>query len=155
MKKALKISGIVLLAALVIIQFAPRNKNANTEVSSTDIREGYMLPNNIVNMLETACYDCHSNNTHYPWYSAIQPIRWWMDGHVEHGKEELNFSEFMTYSEKRRDHKLEEIAEEVEEGHMPIASYTWMHGEAKWSKEEAKAFIGFFESLRNGVTDEE
>jgi len=155
MKKAVKLSLYTLVALVVLIQLYPKaERNIQSSIPTTDIRNEFSIPDNIINMLESACYDCHSNNTNYPWYSNLQPVRYFMDEHVEHGKDELNFSEFASYSTKRKIHKLEEVAEEVEEGHMPIASYTWMHSEAKWSKEEEKAFIGFFESLKNGATDE-
>jgi len=78
--------------------------------------------------LEKYCYDCHSNNTVYPWYSEVAPISLWIDGHVEEGKEHFNVSDWATWSLKKKDHKIDELIEEVEEGHMPEDSYTWMHG---------------------------
>ena len=79
-------------------------------------------------ILKENCYDCHSNQTEYPWYSRIAPVSYWLDDHVEEGKEHFNMSAWESYSTKKKDHKLEELIEEVEEGEMPLDSYTWIHG---------------------------
>lgn len=151
MKKAVKLSLYTLAALVVLIQLYPKaERNIQSSIPTTDIRNEFSIPDNIINMLESACYDCHSNNTNYPWYSNLQPVRYFMDEHVEHGKDELNFSEFASYSTKRKIHKLEEVTEEVEEGHMPISSYLSMHPEAKLSPEETAEFVAFFEGLVDG-----
>ena len=93
MKKTLKWFFIVGLITLVGIQFIPADVNKQEVISSSDIRNVYDVPDNVMNILENSCYDCHSNNTNYPWYSLVQPIRLIMDHHIEEGKEELNFSE--------------------------------------------------------------
>lgn len=75
------------------------------------------------------------------WYENIQPIGWWTANHVSEGKDELNFSEFNTYENKRKAHKLEEIAEMVEEGEMPLKSYLITHGGAKLNEEQKKQLV--------------
>jgi hypothetical protein len=90
-------------------------------------------------VLEVACYDCHSNNTRYPWYANVQPVAWWLQGHVKEGKQHLNFSEFTTYAPKKQHHKFEEIKEAVTDGWMPLDSYKWIHKDAVLTKEQSEA----------------
>jgi len=97
-------------------------------------------------MLKTACYDCHSHETKYPWYSNIAPVSWWIKGHIDEGKKNLNFSEWGNYPLKKANHKLEESAEEVEEKHMPITPYMFTHPAAKISSEQRTALVDFFKS---------
>ena len=82
-------------------------------------------------ILKTACYDCHSNHTNYPWYNNIAPFSYGMALHVAEGKDELNFSEWATYTKKKKDHKLEEVGEMLEKGAMPLRGYNWLHKEAR------------------------
>lgn len=137
-----------LLAVLVIIQFFRPAKNVSDElITANDISKVYAIPDNVHQVLVSKCYDCHSNNTHYPWYYNIQPVAWWMAAHVDEGKEELNFSEFKTYSEKRANHKIEELSEAVNEGWMPLDSYLWIHHEAKISDEDRVAINAWIKTL--------
>jgi|TARA_R110000782_G_scaffold270482_1_gene371734 hypothetical protein len=149
MKKWLKKIAIVLVVILVGMQFIPTDVNQQEEIPKTDIRYVYDVPRNVLNILQTSCYDCHSNNTNHPWYSQVQPIRLMMDHHVEEGKEELNFSEFGNYSERRKRNKLRVISEQIEKGKMPLPSYLWLHSDAKLSNEEKKILMEFISSLKN------
>ncbi len=130
---------IVLLIAFVIIQFFRpelNNSNDNTYAMVTK----YEIPEKVQTILDAACMDCHSNNTNYPWYSKIQPVAWWLDDHIQHGKGDLNFSKFTHRRLGIQNHKFEEIVEMVEEHEMPIPSYTYLglHSEAKLSDEQRK-----------------
>lgn len=87
-------------------------------------------------LAKTACFDCHSNETEWPWYSNIAPVSWLVQHDVDEGREHLNFSEF----NKEQD-DADEAAHEVEEGEMPLAVYTWTHGEARLSAEDRQALI--------------
>jgi hypothetical protein len=87
-------------------------------------------------ILETSCYDCHSNTTHYPWYAEVMPVGWWINHHVEEGKRELNFSEAGNYKMKKLDHKLEEVDEQVRGGEMPPQDYLNLHKDAKLTAEQ-------------------
>lgn len=80
----------------------------------------------------------------------MAPVSWWLKGHVNEGRKELNFSEWSTYSDRRKDHKLEEINELVSEDEMPLASYLWVHGEARLSNEEKDQLINWVNTLRKG-----
>jgi len=136
------------LAILVLIQFFRPAKNISSEiVTADDISKKYAIPENVHQVLIQKCYDCHSNNTIYPWYYNIQPVAWWMAHHVNDGKRHLNFSEFKTYPEKKANHKMEELSEAVNEGWMPLDSYLWMHHEASITATDRDAINAWIKSL--------
>ncbi|MFT3843507.1 MAG: heme-binding domain-containing protein [Lacibacter sp.] len=120
----------VIIAILVIIQFIKPKRNLSAGPYPNDITTKFAMSDNVSAALKTACYDCHSNNTVYPWYANVQPVAWWLAKHVNDGKKHLNFNEFTTYNEKRQRKKLDEISESVTEGWMPLGSYTWIHKDA-------------------------
>ena len=138
---------IGLLIVLIVIQFIKPSKNQSTNISENDISKVYSLPPNVHEVLVKKCYDCHSNNTTYPWYYNIQPVAWWMNNHIVDGKRHLDFSEFKTYSAKKANHKLEELSDAVTNAWMPLDSYLWIHKEAKLTTEEAVAINGWISSL--------
>lgn len=132
----------------VAIQFyRPARNESSAAPDANDITMKYAVPANVQQILRDACYDCHSNNTHYPWYNNIQPVASWMANHVEEAKSELNFNEFGKRRIALQNHKLEEIIDEVKEGEMPLSSYTWMHSEAKLSPEQRQAIINWASGL--------
>lgn len=131
MKKTIKILrplGIVGLIALVAIQFIPINQNNQGYESVLAFEAETNVSPELAAVFKANCYDCHSNQTQYPWYSNLAPINFWLDEHVQDGKKHFNVSQWSEYSVKRKDHKLEELIEEVEEAEMPLPSYTWVHG---------------------------
>lgn len=134
------------LGLLAVIQFIRPAKNQSEGIPDTDISKVYSLPAGIHDVFTNKCYDCHSNNTVYPWYTNIQPVGWWMAFHVKEAKKELNFSDFGDYPRDRANHKLEEITEVLEDGSMPIKSYLWMH-DAKVTAEETASITQWITSL--------
>lgn len=142
-----------LLAVLVIIQFFRPEKNINAAASATvnDISKVFTVPENVQSILKTSCYDCHSNNTYYPWYNNIQPVAWWLNHHVEEGKRELNFNEFATYSARRQYKKMEEVIDQVKEDEMPLSSYTIIHKDAKLSQEQKLALSNWADATRKDM----
>jgi hypothetical protein len=91
------------------------------------------------NKLAQACGNCHSSQTNLPWYGRIVPISWWIQSHVREGREELNFSEWTTYSPRRRRDELESICGVISTGRMPPLSYSTMHPEARLETQEKSA----------------
>lgn len=147
-----------LLIVFIVIQFIQPEKNKSDVPGENDIRVHYSVPSNVLGVLKRACFDCHSNNTSYPWYSYIQPLGWWLDHHIEEGKEHLDFSEFNSYSPKKAAHKLEEVVEMVEDGEMPLESYTLIHKDAVLNKREKELIINWANELRatfKGVSAED
>jgi len=147
--KILKVIGWVLLIALIAIQFIPSNLNEEEVDPTTSFATVYNVPKNVNTILQTSCYDCHSNNTEYPWYNKIQPVAMYLDSHVEDGKKHFNFSEFAAYSTKRQKKKLEEVADEVKGGEMPLTSYTLIHQDAKLSDADKKLVIDWANKLNS------
>lgn len=152
MKKFFKNLLLLLLLAFAVIQFfRPRLNIAEEEISANDISKKYAVPQDVASILKTSCYDCHSNNTNYPWYNKIQPVAWWLADHVNEGKKELNFSEFASYKIGRQYKKLEEINEEVKDGEMPLESYTLIHGEAKLNDQQKLSIANWATALRDSI----
>ncbi|MAO10772.1 MAG: cytochrome C [Flavobacteriaceae bacterium] len=127
--KIIKYTLIVLLAALIIIQFIRPEKNSGGYESVALFEKETKPSAEVAILLKENCYDCHSDQTQYPWYAEIAPISFWLDDHIEHGKGHFNASAWDSYSIKKKDHKMEELVEMVEEGEMPLKEYTWIHGD--------------------------
>jgi hypothetical protein len=151
MKRFFKRFLVLLLLVFIIIQFFRPAKNKSKEISSNDITTKYTVPQDVQAILKTSCYDCHSNNTYYPWYNNIQPVAWWLKNHIDEGKRELDFSEFAAYRIGRQYKKLEEINKEVKEGEMPLESYTLIHGDAKLNQQQKLILANWVTSLRDSI----
>lgn len=142
---------IVLLLVLVIIQFIKPEKNLSAASSPNDIFAHYQTPDSTKQLIKTACYDCHSNNTVYPWYSEVQPVAWWLNNHIKEAKSELNFSEFATFTPKKADHKMEELMDEVKEEEMPLKSYSIIHKNARLTDAQRLTIINWAKQIRAQV----
>ena len=138
-----------LLAVLVLIQFIRPARNTG----DLDTEKAIFTDEKVGSILQIGCYDCHSNNTNYPWYTNVQPLGWWLDHHITEGKRELNFSEFEGYTLKRKLHKLKEIKKQIEEDEMPMSSYTLVHSEAKLSPEQKDLLIKWTEETTKYLSD--
>lgn len=134
--------------ALVVIQFFPVTLNESDTIPQSDFMVVNKVPATIKNRLQVSCYDCHSNNTDYPWYSKIQPAAWFLEDHIKEGKDELNFNEWDTYSSRRKNSKSRSIIKQIESGEMPLDSYTLIHGGARLDSTAVKEIIGYMESLQ-------
>lgn len=146
MKKAKKI-GVFLLIILVIMQLVQPEKNVSDGIAATDISNVYALPDGVHKIFVKKCYDCHSNNTHYPWYAHVQPIGWWLAAHVHEGKEHFNFSTFKDLPPNKAAHQLEELAEVIEERSMPLKAYTLLHAGTELTAEDEQAIKAWLASI--------
>jgi hypothetical protein len=123
---------LAMIAAIVIAaaQFVPIEKSnppVETEVpASPQVRE----------ILRRACYDCHSNETVWPWYSRVAPGAWLMAWDVNEGRDHLNFSTWNRLSDADRQHAFEEIRDEVESDGMPLPIYLPLHPDARLSEQD-------------------
>ena len=127
MRKFFRTLWRILIVAFIVIQFFPPAKNISSGKAENPIAKNFKVPPDVQNALETSCYDCHSNNTVYPWYTYVQPIGWWMHGHIDDGKKDLNFDTFSGYSLRRQYRKFEQIKDLVKKGEMPLPSYAFIH----------------------------
>lgn len=146
--KIVKKIAIALLVVLVGIQFfRPEKNQAEGDYVAAFVAETQPSPE-VQGILKSACYDCHSANTNYPWYSNVAPISYWLADHIEEGKEHLDFSDWANYTAKKKDHKLEELVEEVKEGEMPLNEYTWTHADARLTQEQITTLLTWAEETR-------
>jgi hypothetical protein len=145
--KIVKIILIFCAIGLIVIQFFGINKNQNSGDQPNHISKQFAVPADVEVILKTSCYDCHSNNTVYPWYANIQPLAWWLQGHVNEGKEELNFDEFAIYNPRKQFKKMEETEEMITEGEMPLSTYTIIHSNAVLSASQKETLINWTKSI--------
>lgn len=150
-KSILKKAAITAIVLLVFIQFFKTKENKSVQTSENAITQHYDVPENIQNILKISCYDCHSNNTNYPWYNKIQPVNWWLADHVNEGKRKLNFDEFNAYSTKKKLHKLDEVIETIRDNEMPLKSYTFIHGDAKLSDSNKQEIEAWIKKIKNEI----
>lgn len=151
MKRAKKIL-LALAVILVALQFIQPARNKNGQVLPTDFSKIYTVPANVQGLLQNACYDCHSNNTRYPWYVNTQPMAWIMAGHIKNGKEKLNFSEFGSYPVRRQASKLKGIANSIKDDEMPLTSYRQMHNTAKLSQADKTLIIDWMQKQAESLS---
>jgi hypothetical protein len=148
--KILKIILVSLLIIFVIAQFFGPDKNEGSLESITAFTNDTKPSDEVMMTLEATCFDCHSNNSRYPWYNNITPVNYWMAEHIKDAKKHLNFSEWDSYSVKKKDHKLDEVIEMVEKKEMPLPSYTWTHEDAKLTDKQIEELISWAKQTRLG-----
>jgi hypothetical protein len=149
--KVVKIIAWIALIAFVVIQFFPTEWNESDITPETDFMLVNDVPTNLQNQIKESCYDCHSNNTKYPWYNRVQPAAWYLEDHVKEGKAELNFNEWGSYSDRRKKSKLRSIIKQIESGEMPMESYTLIHGEASLSEAKQTEIIEYITQLKDNI----
>jgi hypothetical protein len=141
--------GIVVI--FIGLQFFGIDKQNPTSDLSLDLITVTQPNEEVKQILKSACYDCHSNLTRYPWYTNITPLSWWIKDHIDEGRDELNFSEWDSYSDRRKDHKLDEVVELVEEGEMPLQSYTIAHSDARLTAEQKQMIIDYAKKVQQDI----
>lgn len=151
MKKIMLRFILILLGIFIIIQFIRPAKNQSVETLPADIKLHYPVSQNVEAILSKACYDCHSNNTRYPWYNNIQPVAWFLDDHVKSGKRHLNFSDFISMQVAKQYKRLEDCKEQIKEGEMPLKSYTLIHRDAILTDAEKETLYNWFDAVRDSI----
>ncbi len=134
----------VVLVAFIIIQFFPIDKKNPAPTPGMDFIKIKKTDPEVAAIINRSCYDCHSNETRYPWYSNIAPSSWILKNHIDEGRKELNFSTFAVYEPKMQAHKLQECIEMVEKKEMPLESYFIGHQDAKLSDAQRKILTDYF-----------
>ncbi|SKB32152.1 heme-binding domain-containing protein [Daejeonella lutea] len=149
----IKKGSMIVLAIFVLIQFFQPARNRSSEVSKAGIATVIRVPSEVQAILQNSCYDCHSNNTRYPWYAVLQPGAWWLASHIKEGKAELNFDEFGEYSKRRQRSKLKSIQGSIEDKSMPLPSYKAVHREADLSQTDQKLLNEWLEGALNEISN--
>ncbi|MCB9184601.1 MAG: heme-binding domain-containing protein [Flavobacteriales bacterium] len=138
---------LFLLLAFAIAQFVRPDTTNPTRDPANDLIAVTHPSAEVTALLRAACYDCHSHETRYPWYVSITPVNWWMQHHVDEGREEFNMSEWGARKAKWQRHKAEESVEMVKKREMPLDSYTWGHPEARLTDAQRQALASYFSGL--------
>lgn len=142
MRRWLKIAGLLLIGVLIILQFFQPEKNAGASTDD-DLIKVLSVPDSTALLLTSSCYDCHSNQTVYPWYSRISPVSWYLSKHIELGKEELNFNEYGALEKSKQVGMLSDICEVIESEAMPLKSYGLIHRDARLDKGQIEALCSW------------
>ena len=149
-----KILFIGLIIFLLIQLYQPARNISFEQDITGNFTKVYNVPKNVEIILRTSCYDCHSNNTYYPWYSYIQPARFFMERHIKEGKEELNFNEFGNYSKRRQNSKLKAISKEIESNEMPLSSYTLIHKKAILTASQKQEVLDWINKIEDSISSQ-
>jgi hypothetical protein len=145
MSKRLKIGGLALLAVLLILQFfQPEQNNAPVD-PELDMLAVLAPPEHISALIRNACYDCHSNQTIYPWYEKVSPVSWYLHKHIQDGKEDLNFSDYGKMDKVDRIGALVDFCDVLDAGTMPLQSFLLLHKNARLSQEEKETLCNWTE----------
>ncbi|WP_293892329.1 heme-binding domain-containing protein [Flavobacterium sp.] len=148
MKKHIKKIAIIGFIIFLLMQcYQPARNIGYEQYFSANFTEMYKVPKNIETTLRASCYDCHSDNTNYPWYSYVQPIRFFMDGHINEGRKELNFNEFGNYSNRKQRSKLVSISKQIKSDEMPLSSYTLIHRNAILTVNQKEEIINWINTI--------
>lgn len=144
---------LLLLGIVVLIQFIPSNLPDVTFENPNDLLANNDVPENIESLLRASCYDCHSNESVYPWYSYVAPVSYLISKDTREGRHHLNFSEWEKMDSIEKAEALEDIAEEVEEGEMPMKIYPIMHSNARLSDADRNAIADWAEQMGEELFD--
>ena len=138
--------GLTLAMLLLLAQFKIIDKTPGDTNPSADFLILEDAPEEIAELFDAVCYDCHSNATNYPWYSNIAPISWWLKRHVDNGKRKINYSEWTKYEGDIRTHKIDETVKYIMKGWMPLGPYKWTHPEARLTDSQRNMLVDWLKS---------
>jgi hypothetical protein len=153
MMKFLKILIIIVVIAFIALQFIPVKMPENKTAGKDDLVTGGLIPENISSILRTSCYDCHSYQTSYPWYSKVAPASWLLANDIRDGRDDLNFSEWGSISKRHQIGSLNKIKEEVTSGEMPLKQYLLIHRHAKLSAEQKNALVKWTDEMTKKILE--
>jgi hypothetical protein len=136
MARLMKLLGLALVLILLVLQFFQPDQNNAPADPELDMLSLVSPPDESAELIRKACYDCHSNQTDYPWYSRISPVSWYLDKHIREGKEELNFSVYGALDKVDKIGLFADFCDVLDAGTMPLQSYTLLHKAARLSQEE-------------------
>jgi hypothetical protein len=141
---------VALAAVFVILQFVRPEKNIGTSSAHT-IAQRFTVPSGVETILRRSCYDCHSNNTVYPWYAEIQPAGWFLAKHIRAGKRGLNFDEYSTYRLMKQYRRLQDISDQIENDEMPLPSYLIIHKDARLGASEKNELVKWCAAMQDSM----
>ncbi|GDX48129.1 hypothetical protein LBMAG25_09470 [Bacteroidota bacterium] len=146
---------LVLVVLFILLQFFQIDKSNPFSELSNDFFQIQNTPKELSATIEEACYDCHSYKTEFPWYTSVQPIAWWINHHINEGRDELNFSDWGNYSSDKKKKLSEECSEKIIQGKMPLSSYTYMHNIRIKDPKQRQLLANYFSSLQFNTVRQE
>lgn len=141
-----KLLWLLIPIILILIQFKRIDKTNPPIDNTKDLLSMTKAPQEIQKLIKGACYDCHANTTVYPWYTNVAPVSWWIRGHIDNARGNVNFSEWGTYEASRQKNSARESAEVIEQKKMPAFTYSLMHKEAKLTDDQREILAKWFKS---------
>ncbi|MFB6320592.1 heme-binding domain-containing protein [Saccharicrinis sp. FJH54] len=153
MKRTILIISVLILVVLIIIQFFQPEKNTG-EITSDHFINQDGIPSDIKTMLQSSCFDCHSNNTTYLWFDKIAPASWLVSDHIKEGKHHLNFSDWGNTDTLDLISNLSDISDEVKNKSMPLSSYSFLHRKARLTQEQRNTIVAWSEAYANDLLKE-
>jgi hypothetical protein len=152
-KKELKIIALFLLGAFLIIQFIPSGLPGNNPAEGFDLVTRNNVHPEIATILRSACYDCHSQEVKFPWYSYVAPVSWQVAKDINNGREHLDFSNWEQLSKRKKVKMLAEISEVVGSGEMPLRIYKVTHSDANLSSEQRQQIVDWADNLAEKIME--
>lgn len=140
--------GLVMIVLLVVAQVVPIHRSNPPVEQSQTLFAVEKMPAPVMAALQRACENCHSNETVWPWYSYVAPVSWIIASDVQNARAKMNFSEWGSYTAKRKEERLEEICEQIANGDMPDPKYALLHRDARITPEERNAVCQWTEDVR-------
>lgn len=140
-----------MLVLFAILQLFQPDRNLSSENLKTELANHYAIPDSVEVLLNTTCYDCHSNNTDYPWFVNVQPIGWYVQSKINKGKAKLNFSEFANFDKKEAADKLNHIENVMNKNSMPINAYSWYNKDAALTIEQREMIAKWAANLSKQI----
>ena len=153
-RKILRITFIILVGVFVIIQFIPSHLPDNNPPEGYNFFTANEVPPGVETLLRNACFDCHSQETTYPWYSKVAPVSWLLARDVRHGRHHLDFSNWSSLEKRKKLNVLDDISDEVKGGDMPLEIYVPMHPSARLTDADRKMIIDWADGLAEKVFNE-
>jgi len=146
-----RVTWAIIVAAIIIIQLIPTRRPEVITINENDLVTNNDVPDTVALLLKNACYDCHSNESKYPWYSYVAPVAWLVNRDIRLGREELNFSDWESLSKMDKATILEEIVDVVESGAMPMSIYVLMHPDSKLSVKERELLLNWSDKFAESL----
>lgn len=144
MKKKLAYLALTLLSLFVLLQLT--NPARTNPPVKTDFIATLDPPGEIAATLVASCYDCHSYETKWPWYSHVAPMSWLIANDVNGGRSHLNLSEWPSNDTKRAVHRLDEMSDQIGNGIMPPKKYTAIHAGARLTDSQRKVLTDWLDA---------
>jgi hypothetical protein len=149
----LLIRRIIMAGAVIGVvaqAFRPERSNPASDPSLSIRRDPLMTPD-VLELMDRSCFDCHTNETRWPWYTNLTPVNFLVARDVARGRQRVNLSNWLSYAPGRRASLLEQMVDEVSDSSMPLAPYRLMHPEASWSDEEKKTFLDWAAATQDSL----